>query len=108
MSVEIRVPALGESVSEATIGKWYKQSGDKVQIDEPLVELETDKVTVDVPAPASGTLFPLRRVVLWQRFWLRPVKLLRPVACLAWLRLVKQRRHLLQRQPPPLLFKQKR
>jgi len=56
MSVEIRVPALGESVSEATIGKWYKKSGDKVQIDEPLVELETDKVTVDVPAPASGTL----------------------------------------------------
>jgi len=56
MSVEIRVPALGESVSEATIGKWYKNAGDVVQIDEPLVELETDKVTVDVPAPASGTL----------------------------------------------------
>jgi len=56
MSVEIRVPALGESVSEATIGKWYKKSGDPVQIDEPLVELETDKVTVDVPAPANGTL----------------------------------------------------
>jgi len=56
MSVEIRVPALGESVSEATIGKWYKQAGETVQIDEPLVELETDKVTVDVPAPASGTL----------------------------------------------------
>jgi len=56
MSVEIRVPALGESVSEATIGKWYKQAGENVQIDEPLVELETDKVTVDVPAPASGTL----------------------------------------------------
>jgi len=56
MSVEIRVPALGESVSEATIGKWYKQAGESVQIDEPLVELETDKVTVDVPAPASGIL----------------------------------------------------
>jgi len=56
MSVEIRVPALGESVSEATIGKWYKQAGESVKIDEPLVELETDKVTVDVPAPANGTL----------------------------------------------------
>jgi len=56
MSVEIRVPALGESVTEATIGKWYKNPGDAVGVDEPLVELETDKVTVDVPSPASGTL----------------------------------------------------
>ena len=53
---EIRVPTLGESVTEATIGKWFKQAGDAVMLDEPLVELETDKVTVEVPAPAAGVL----------------------------------------------------
>ncbi|WP_373502575.1 2-oxoglutarate dehydrogenase complex dihydrolipoyllysine-residue succinyltransferase [Aestuariivirga sp.] len=56
MAKEIRVPALGESVTEATIAKWFKQAGDAVKADEPLVELETDKVTVEVPAPASGKL----------------------------------------------------
>jgi len=53
---EIRVPTLGESVTEATIGKWFKNPGDAVAVDEPLVELETDKVTIEVPAPAAGTL----------------------------------------------------
>jgi 2-oxoglutarate dehydrogenase E2 component (dihydrolipoamide succinyltransferase) len=53
---EIRVPTLGESVSEATIGKWFKRPGDAVAVDEPLVELETDKVTIEVPAPAAGVL----------------------------------------------------
>src|SRR5690349_1960044 len=53
---EIRVPALGESVTEATIGKWFKQPGDPVAVDEPLVELETDKVTIEVPSPAAGVL----------------------------------------------------
>ena len=53
---EIRVPALGESVTEATIGKWFKKLGDPVAVDEPLVELETDKVTIEVPAPAAGVL----------------------------------------------------
>jgi 2-oxoglutarate dehydrogenase E2 component (dihydrolipoamide succinyltransferase) len=53
---DIRVPALGESVTEATIGKWFKKPGDAVKADEPLVELETDKVTVEVPAPAAGVL----------------------------------------------------
>src|SRR5690348_6405801 len=53
---EIRVPTLGESVTEATIGKWFKKPGDKVAVDEPLVELETDKVTIEVPAPAAGVL----------------------------------------------------
>src|SRR5215467_187963 len=53
---EIRVPTLGESVTEATIGKWFKQRGDVVAVDEPLVELETDKVTIEVPAPAAGVL----------------------------------------------------
>jgi len=56
MATEIRVPALGESVVEATVGQWFKQAGDAVSVDEPLVELETDKVTVEVPAPASGVL----------------------------------------------------
>ncbi|MBN8980259.1 MAG: 2-oxoglutarate dehydrogenase complex dihydrolipoyllysine-residue succinyltransferase [Rhizobiales bacterium] len=53
---EIRVPTLGESVTEATIGKWFKKQGDAVAVDEPLVELETDKVTIEVPAPFAGTL----------------------------------------------------
>ncbi len=56
MAKEIRVPALGESVTEATIAKWFRQAGESVKADEPLVELETDKVTVEVPAPASGKL----------------------------------------------------
>jgi 2-oxoglutarate dehydrogenase E2 component (dihydrolipoamide succinyltransferase) len=56
MATEIRVPSLGESVVEATVGQWFKQAGDAVSADEPLVELETDKVTVEVPAPASGVL----------------------------------------------------
>src|SRR5690349_4065429 len=53
---DIRVPTLGESVTEATVGKWFKQAGDAVAVDEPLVELETDKVTLEVPAPAAGVL----------------------------------------------------
>jgi 2-oxoglutarate dehydrogenase E2 component (dihydrolipoamide succinyltransferase) len=53
---DIRVPTLGESVTEATIGKWFKKAGDAVAVDEPLVELETDKVTIEVPAPSAGTL----------------------------------------------------
>ena len=56
MATEIRVPTLGESVTEATVAKWFKSVGDAVSADEPLVELETDKVTVEVPAPAAGTL----------------------------------------------------
>src|SRR5829696_8739089 len=53
---DIRVPTLGESVTEATIGKWFKKAGDAVAVDEPVVELETDKVTIEVPAPAAGVL----------------------------------------------------
>ncbi len=56
MTVEIRVPTLGKSVSEATIGRWFKQAGDTVALDEPIVELETDKVTLEVNAPAAGVL----------------------------------------------------
>jgi 2-oxoglutarate dehydrogenase E2 component (dihydrolipoamide succinyltransferase) len=53
---EIRVPTLGESVTEATIGRWFKKAGEAVAVDEPLVELETDTVTIEVPAPSAGTL----------------------------------------------------
>ncbi|MCW5721148.1 MAG: 2-oxoglutarate dehydrogenase complex dihydrolipoyllysine-residue succinyltransferase [Devosia sp.] len=56
MSTEIRVPTLGESVTEATIGQWFKKVGDTVNADEPIVELETDKVTIEVPSPVSGVL----------------------------------------------------
>ncbi|MEP0068042.1 2-oxoglutarate dehydrogenase complex dihydrolipoyllysine-residue succinyltransferase [Pyruvatibacter sp.] len=56
MSTEIRVPTLGESVTEATVAQWFKKPGDAVAADEPLLELETDKVTLEVPAPAAGVL----------------------------------------------------
>ncbi|MEQ1936971.1 2-oxoglutarate dehydrogenase complex dihydrolipoyllysine-residue succinyltransferase [Mesorhizobium sp. CN5-321] len=56
MATEIKVPTLGESVTEATVGKWFKKVGDAVAADEPLVELETDKVTIEVPAPGAGSL----------------------------------------------------
>jgi 2-oxoglutarate dehydrogenase E2 component (dihydrolipoamide succinyltransferase) len=56
MAVEIKVPTLGESVTEATVGKWFKKPGDAIKIDEPLCELETDKVTMEVPAPAAGVM----------------------------------------------------
>ncbi|MGB0086383.1 MAG: 2-oxoglutarate dehydrogenase complex dihydrolipoyllysine-residue succinyltransferase [Rhodomicrobiaceae bacterium] len=56
MATEIRVPALGESVTEATVGKWFKKAGDAVKVDEALVELETDKVTLEVNAPAAGVI----------------------------------------------------
>src|SRR5438067_8821113 len=53
---EIRVPTLGESVTEATVARWLKQQGEAVARDEPVVELETDKVTLEVPAPAAGII----------------------------------------------------
>jgi len=56
MATEIKVPTLGESVTEATVGQWFKREGDAVARDEPLVELETDKVTIEVPAPIAGRL----------------------------------------------------
>ena len=56
MTIEIKVPAMGESVTEATISKWFKKEGDVVKRDEPLLELETDKVTVEVPSPADGAI----------------------------------------------------
>src|SRR6202035_2970895 len=59
---DIRVPTLGESVTEATIGKWFKHPGDAVAVDEPLVELETDKVTIEVPSPAAGVLAEIAAV----------------------------------------------
>ena len=56
MATEIKVPTLGESVTSATVARWMKQEGDAVAADEPLVELETDKVTVEVSAPSAGVL----------------------------------------------------
>ena len=56
MSVEVRVPTLGESVTEATVATWFKKPGDAVAVDEMLCELETDKVTVEVPSPVAGKL----------------------------------------------------
>src|SRR6266436_9209661 len=56
MAAEIKVPSLGESVTEATVAKWLKRPGDAVAIDEPIAELETDKITLEVYAPAAGTL----------------------------------------------------
>src|ERR1700722_18388885 len=56
MATEIRFPTRGESISKATVGKWFKKAGDPVQADEPLVELETDKVTLEVNAPSAGVL----------------------------------------------------
>jgi 2-oxoglutarate dehydrogenase E2 component (dihydrolipoamide succinyltransferase) len=60
MSIDIKVPSLGESVTEATIARWYKNVGDSVAIDEPLLEIETDKVTLEVPAPANGQLSDIK------------------------------------------------
>src|SRR3954470_13659966 len=56
MTIEIKVPAMGESVTEATVSRWFKKEGESVARDEPLLELETDKVTVEVPAPAAGAI----------------------------------------------------
>src|SRR6187397_1842113 len=56
MTVEVKVPTLGESVAEATIGEWLKQPGDPVRLDEPVASLETDKVAIEVPAPAAGIM----------------------------------------------------
>ena len=60
MSNQILVPSLGESITEATVSKWLKQVGENVDSDEPLVELETDKVNVEVPSPLSGTLSSIK------------------------------------------------
>ena len=60
MSIDIRVPVLGESIKEATVAKWLKQPGEAVKADEPLVELETEKVAVEVPAPMAGIMGEFR------------------------------------------------
>ena len=56
MSEKILVPILGESITEATVAKWLKNKGESVEIDEPIVELETDKVNLEVPSPIDGVL----------------------------------------------------
>src|ERR1700761_6089874 len=60
MAIEIKVPSLGESITDATVARWLKRPGEPVALDEPVVELETDKVNVEVPAPAAGSLAEIR------------------------------------------------
>ena len=60
MSEKIIVPTLGESITEATVSKWLKEKGEKVKLDEPIVELETDKVNVEVPSPGEGILSEIK------------------------------------------------
>ena len=56
MATEVKVPVLGESITEATLGEWLKQPGDAVAVDEPIASLETDKVSVEVPSPVAGVM----------------------------------------------------
>ena len=63
MSTEVKVPTLGESVTEATIGQWFKKAGDRVEQDETIAELETDKITVELPSPVAGALSEQRFAV---------------------------------------------
>src|SRR5690348_8660249 len=60
MPTSVTMPALGESVTEGTVTRWLKQVGDQVEADEPLLEVSTDKVDTEIPAPASGTLLEIR------------------------------------------------
>ena len=60
MSIELKVPTLGESITEATVSKWLKKVGEPFETDEPLVEIETDKITVEVPAPSAGILTEIK------------------------------------------------
>ena len=60
MSTELIVPTLGESITEATVSKWLKNIGDNFEADEPLVEIETDKITVEVPAPSAGSISEIK------------------------------------------------
>ena len=59
MSEKILVPILGESITEATVSKWLKNQGESIQVDEPIVELETDKVNLEVPSPINGILIKI-------------------------------------------------
>ncbi len=60
MSIELIVPTLGESITEATVSKWLKKVGDSFEVDEPLVEIETDKITVEIPAPSAGSISEIK------------------------------------------------
>ena len=87
MASEIRVPTLGESVTEATIAQWYKKPGEAVSMDEPLCELETDKVTIEVPPKA---------LAFWKRFCLRRARQWKLVLCWGQLMLRVRLLHLLK------------
>src|SRR5829696_1098571 len=60
MATEVNLPALGESVTEGTVTRWLKQVGDEVKVDEPLLEVSTDKVDTEIPSPVAGTLLEIR------------------------------------------------
>ena len=60
MSIQLIVPTLGESITEATVSKWLKKVGEPFEVDEPLVEIETDKITIEVPAPSAGVLSEIK------------------------------------------------
>ncbi len=60
MTLELKVPPLGESITEATVSKWLKEIGDSIELDEPIVEIETDKITLEVPSPSAGTLSEIK------------------------------------------------
>ena len=60
MTIELKVPTLGESITEATVSKWLKKIGEPFEEDDPLVEIETDKITVEVPAPSAGVLSKIK------------------------------------------------
>ena len=60
MTIELKVPTLGESITEATVSKWLKKIGESFEEDDPLVEIETDKITVEVPAPSAGVLSKIK------------------------------------------------
>ena len=60
MTLELKVPPLGESITEATVSKWLKDIGDSIELDEPIVEIETDKITLEVPSPSAGTLSEIK------------------------------------------------
>ena len=76
MTVQLKVPILGESITEATVSKWLKKVGESFDIDEPLVEIETDKITVEVPAPSAGILSEIkadRNIVTLKKWSLSPI-----------------------------------
>ena len=70
MPVSVTMPRLGESVTEGTVTRWLKQEGDRVEVDEPLLEVSTDKVDTEIPSPAAGVLAKIGRASCRERVWI--------------------------------------